>query len=156
MKKITEAEKERLLIKNLNDRPNSLATYGRAKMSSEQLKDVFDKQFILLVQKFNEACDELGLLGASHETILSEFQRVKDKINSFLDVEDEAFDQLSEILKLIENNNIAFETDETLSLVNGVLSVNTAEEPDPDNTLPITAAAVASTVGNIEIILKTI
>ena len=47
-------------------------------------------------------------------------------------------------------------TDETLSYENGVLSVNRANEPDPDNTLPITAAAVANTVGNIEILLKTI
>lgn len=47
-------------------------------------------------------------------------------------------------------------TDETLSYTNGVLSVNTATEPDPDNTLPITAAAVAATVGNIEILLETI
>lgn len=49
-----------------------------------------------------------------------------------------------------------FATDETLTLRNGILSVNTAEEPDPDNTLPITSAAVAQTVGNIEILLKTI
>ena len=47
-------------------------------------------------------------------------------------------------------------TDETLSYKEGVLSVNIAQEPDPDNTLPITAAAVASTIGNIEILLKTI
>lgn len=47
-------------------------------------------------------------------------------------------------------------TDESLSYVGGVLSVNRANEPDPDNTLPITAAAVATTVGNIEILLQTI
>lgn len=51
---------------------------------------------------------------------------------------------------------VAFETDETLYLKDGVLGVNTAHEPDPDNTLPITSAAVAQTVGNIEVILKTI
>lgn len=50
----------------------------------------------------------------------------------------------------------SFTTDETLSLENGVLSVNRAEEPDPDNTLPITAAAVYATVGNIETLLGTI
>lgn len=49
-----------------------------------------------------------------------------------------------------------FTTDETLSFVNNVLSVNVAHEPDPDNTLPITSAAVATTVGNIEILLQTI
>lgn len=51
---------------------------------------------------------------------------------------------------------IAFITDETLTLKDGVLSVNTAKEPDPDNTLPITSAAVATTVGNIGELLKTI
>ena len=54
------------------------------------------------------------------------------------------------------NDGTIFTTDETLSLKDGVLSVNTAKEPEPDNTLPITSAAVASTVGNIEILLKTI
>lgn len=50
-----------------------------------------------------------------------------------------------------------FTTDETLTLSEeNVLSVNTAHEPNPDNTLPITAAAVAATVGNIEILLGTI
>lgn len=52
--------------------------------------------------------------------------------------------------------SVQFTTDETLSLKYGVLSVNTAQEPEPDNTLPITSAAVHTTVGNIEILLKTI
>lgn len=51
---------------------------------------------------------------------------------------------------------IGFTTDETLTLDNGKLSVNTAQHPELDNTLPITAAAVHTTVGNIEILLKTI
>ena len=38
----------------------------------------------------------------------------------------------------------------------GVLNVLTADEVEEDNSLPITSAAVASTVGNIEILLKTI
>lgn len=38
----------------------------------------------------------------------------------------------------------------------GVLNVKTATVPETDNTLPITSAGVASTVGNIEILLKTI
>lgn len=49
-----------------------------------------------------------------------------------------------------------FKTDETLSFKDGMLSVNTSHEPDPDNTLPITSAAVAVTVGNIDILLQTI
>ena len=51
---------------------------------------------------------------------------------------------------------VQFTTDETLSLKDGVLSVRTAQEPEPDNTLPITSAAVHTVVGNIEIILQTI
>lgn len=54
------------------------------------------------------------------------------------------------------NDGTTFIPDETLTFQNGVLSVNTAKEPDPDNTLPITSAAVAQTVGNIEILLQTI
>lgn len=50
----------------------------------------------------------------------------------------------------------SFKTDETLSLKNGMLSVNRAFEVEQDNTLPITSAAVAATVGNIEVLLKTI
>lgn len=47
--------------------------------------------------------------------------------------------------------------DNTLKLdVQGVLGVNTATEVEKDNTLPITAAAVHTTVGNIEILLSTI
>lgn len=52
---------------------------------------------------------------------------------------------------------IAFRIDETLKLSDdGILSVNTAKNVEKDNTLPITAAAVHTTVGNIEILLATI
>ena len=54
------------------------------------------------------------------------------------------------------NDGTAFVPDETLTLQNGIVSVNTAKEPDPNNTLPITSAAVAQTVGNIEKLLKII
>ena len=56
----------------------------------------------------------------------------------------------------IPTGGVQFTTDETLSLKDGVLSVRTAQQPEPDNTLPITSAAVHTTVGNIEIILQTI
>ena len=49
-----------------------------------------------------------------------------------------------------------FEVDETLSFENGILSVNTSKEPEPDNTLPITSAAVHTTLGNINALLETI
>ena len=44
----------------------------------------------------------------------------------------------------------------TLLVENGILRVNTADTAEGDNTLPITSAAVATQVGNIEILLKTI
>jgi hypothetical protein len=50
----------------------------------------------------------------------------------------------------------SFTTDETLSLKNGVLSVNTATDVEADNTLPVTSAAVYTKVGNINALLETI
>ena len=68
--------------------------------------------------------------------------------------EDENYDIL---VKLIEDvKGLQFETDETLILKDGVLSVNTTDTVAEDNTLPITSAAVAVTVGNIEVLLETI
>ena len=63
-------------------------------------------------------------------------------------------DEVDEYLR--ENPPEGFKPDESLILENGVLSVNTTNEVESDNTLPITSAAVATTVGNIEILLKTI
>lgn len=51
---------------------------------------------------------------------------------------------------------VKFETDSTLSLKDGVLSVNTTDQMESDNKLPITSAAVHAIVGNIETLLKTI
>ena len=51
---------------------------------------------------------------------------------------------------------VNFEVGDKLSLVDGILNVKTADEVSEDNTLPVTSAAVHSTVGNIEILLKTI
>lgn len=62
------------------------------------------------------------------------------------------------VAEYLEKNpqGVQFTTDDTLTLIDGVLSVNTAEEAELDNTLPITSAAVALTVGNIAELLKTI
>jgi hypothetical protein len=45
---------------------------------------------------------------------------------------------------------VTFDTDDTLSLDEGVLSVNTTDTAEPDNDLPITSAGVYAIVGNIE------
>lgn len=47
-------------------------------------------------------------------------------------------------------------TDETLIWKAGVLSVNTTEQMEQDNTLPMSSAGVYATVGNISQLLKTI
>ncbi len=57
--------------------------------------------------------------------------------------------------KYVAEAVLSITTNETLTYKDGVLSVNTADAVG-DNTLPITAAAVNTTVGNIEILLKTI
>lgn len=55
------------------------------------------------------------------------------------------------------NINDLLTTDKTLTLTeNGLLSVNTTDNMEKDNTLPITSAGVFVTVGNIEALLKTI
>ena len=56
----------------------------------------------------------------------------------------------------LKNAGTKFTTDETLTLKDGVLSVNTTNDMEQDNTLPITSAGVFATVGNIEALLKTI
>lgn len=63
------------------------------------------------------------------------------------------------VFEYVKNSNkgVDFTTDATLSLSSeGVLSVNTADAVEEDNTLPVTSAAVHTTVGNIEVLLKTI
>jgi len=56
----------------------------------------------------------------------------------------------------LSGGNVDFQVDETLKLENGILSVNTTNDMEQDNTLPITSAGVFATVGNIEALLKTI
>mgnify|MGYP003293308589 CR=1 FL=1 len=50
----------------------------------------------------------------------------------------------------------SFKTDETLKFKNGILSVNTANAVEENNTLPIASAAVFSEMASIEALLKTI
>ena len=65
-------------------------------------------------------------------------------------------DSLSARVETLEQSGAAFTTDETLTLANGVLSVNRATAVEKDNTLPITSAAVYTEIGNIDALLQTI
>lgn len=67
-----------------------------------------------------------------------------------------AAERAEEIAEEIGSSGIAFTTDDTLTLEDGVLSVNTANDVEQDNTLPITSAAVFAEVGNINSLLATI
>lgn len=51
---------------------------------------------------------------------------------------------------------VEFQPDASLTLSDGILSVNTADVVEADNTLPVTSAAVHVAVGNIEALLGTI
>ena len=72
------------------------------------------------------------------------------------DVYNQLMEEMNRIFDAITTGGGAFSTDATLKLENGVLSVNTQDEVSEDNTLPITSAGVATTVGNIEVLLATI
>lgn len=68
-----------------------------------------------------------------------------------------AWDGEAGVLTLgIPSGETYFDVDETLTLKNGVLSVNRAEKMEKDNSLPITSAAVYTEVGNINALLETI
>lgn len=67
-----------------------------------------------------------------------------------------ALKELEEKVNNLDISGVEIETDDTLSFVNGILSVNTADDAEADNTLPITSAAVHTQIGNIETLLKTI
>ena len=76
--KITEAEKARLLIKNANNRPNAMATYGQAKKSSSDVKDMFDQQFEFIAGRFNKFCEAKS--EEQSEIILAEQSRASAEL----------------------------------------------------------------------------
>ena len=94
--RISETKKNSLLIKNLNNRPNASATYGRGGMSADEVKDVFDKQFLCLVEAHNALVEETEGKLAETEGKLAEtedelaetnesFEQYKNNINETID-----------------------------------------------------------------------
>ena len=64
---------------------------------------------------------------------------------------------IDEVLEEIPGGgNFPYKLGPTLKVVDSTLDVNTADDVQQDNTLPITSAAVYQTVGNIDILLGTI
>lgn len=86
------------------------------------------------------------------------YNQLIDRLNAIekATVSPEAIEKaVSEYLE--ENPVQSFTTDETLTLsTENILSVNRAFSVEQDNTLPVTAAAVHETVGNINALLATI
>ncbi len=62
-------------------------------------------------------------------------------------------DSTTEDIEVRINTGIS---DETIRIENGIFSVNTAKSVEENNNLPVTSAAVHTTVGNIEVLMKTI
>jgi hypothetical protein len=93
--------------------------------------------------------------------MLTVYARVKPDGYVYTETEILNYNKLNERLSYLEehggsSSGVDFKTDNTLILENGVLSVNTTNQMEKDNTLPITSAGVYATVGNIEVLLKTI
>ena len=83
------------------------------------------------------------------------------KVNLFEDKE--VYEELLKRGEISEGDLNLVEEDDSLKVDNtlrfnskGELGVNTAKKVEKDNTLPITSAAVHTTVGNIEVLLATI
>ena len=97
------------------------------------------------------------IIGVTVGTPLSP-QKIKEKLNPVTSVNGKTADENGnvEITVTGSGGGVDFKTDNTLKLENGILSVNTTNDMEQDNTLPITSAGVYATVGNIEALLKTI
>lgn len=84
--------------------------------------------------------------------------RLQNAIGNLDDLETTAKENLVAAINeaLSNGGGTQFETDETLSLKDGVLSVNTTNVVEENNPLPVTSAAVHSIVGDIETLLALI
>lgn len=94
------------------------------------------------------------------ETEVQSYQKLVERLDAIEEngVSDEQVEKA--VTKYLDENpidvGVNFTTDETLTLKDGILSVNTAHDMEQDNTLPITSAAVFAEVGNINALLETI
>lgn len=95
------------------------------------------------------------IIGITVGTPLS-IRGIKDKLNPVTSVNGVEADKNGNVEVQSGSGGVDFKTDDTLSLTDGILSVNTTNNMEQDNTLPITSAGVYAAVGNIEALLKTI
>ena len=113
-----------------------------------ELQADFGEQFVELDVDVEEKLEYTNISDERLEEAMNMY------MEKYLTVSDE---DNGNIIGVLDGHLKPIALDKTLNITNdGVLSVNTAESPEADNTLPITAAAVHTTVGNIEVLLATI
>lgn len=130
---------------------------GKVKLSSVSIKDNEDGGIDISV-------DEQKKTVASQESVSQIKGNLANKVSKTDYAPEVKTDAMTQPVGKDENGKLwtapspdsSFTTDKTLSLKDGVLSVNTTNNMEQDNTLPITSAGVYATVGNIEALLKTI
>jgi hypothetical protein len=91
------------------------------------------------------------------ETEIKSYEKLSERVEQIEKngVSDEVI--TNAVNKYLDENPVTIKTDGTLNYSEeGILSVNTTDLMEQDNTLPITSAGVYVTVGNIEALLKTI
>lgn len=107
----------------------------------------------------------VGVYGVNNDgDILSSMPVVLGQVNQGTEVENQEWmeftpDLLDQLLQWIENSGgmtPSYEFGHGLKVVDKVVTVDTVDNFDGDNTLPITAAGVLASVGNIEALLETI
>lgn len=110
--KISETEANRVLVKNYNDRPNALASYGQAKKTGEQTKDIFDRQFQLVKEKHNLLADATGQgFAAASEQMAKDKQELKQDISNLAKAVGDELDTMQTVVD--EAKQVADEAAET-------------------------------------------
>lgn len=70
--KISDSEKNAVLISNMATRPNGNSRYGHSGMSAEAVKERFDAPFELLVERHNALCDFTeAVIDIAHQSALA-------------------------------------------------------------------------------------
>lgn len=116
----------------------------------------------LVVEKeFNTTIASLPVLQGLEpsEQVLQSYPDIIEQILKYMETpvsSEEIGKAVEEYLRENPVGGVQFETDDTLKLEDGILSVNTANKVEEDNTLPVTSAAVYTEVGNINALLATI
>lgn len=104
--KILQSERERLYIRNVGDRPNAMNSYQKTKMTAQEVKGLFDKQFDFLADKHNILLNEV--IGSEGERQEMENARAEKELHR----------QMQEKLRMLnEYGNENYSLDEESGLI---------------------------------------